>query len=175
MQQQTSRSLFHSARLLQQQFGKQQQIGKQQQKQQQNRYYSTIDYISANDAEFSSKTPPSHTPIFSQALMQFFTRPEHIGKHFNILDMTFGTGSHSCYILDQFRRSGVQGTITVYAADCDPEAYDLARRTISERAYDVKSLVPIKSNFKELEQKLILKGCQPASFSGILIGKAKEN
>ena len=93
--------------------------------------YST-DYISTSDAEFTKKIPISHTPIFSHSLMEFFTKPEHIGKHFQLLDMTFGTGSHTCYILDQFRRSGVKGTIKIFANDCDPEAYDLARRVIRD-------------------------------------------
>lgn len=130
---------------------------------------SSADYISNVDAEFSKKPPISHTPIFSHSLMSFFTREEHRGKHFQLLDMTFGSGSHTCYILDQFRRAGVEGTLTVYASDCDPEAYDLARRVISERAYDSKMLVPIKSSFVDLEAKLQEKHVEPGSLSGILI------
>jgi len=133
------------------------------------RLFSNADYISNTDAEFTKKVPISHTPIFSHTLMEFFTKPEHIGKHFQLLDMTFGTGSHTCYILDQFRRAGVKGTITVYASDCDPESYNLARRVISERSYDSKMLVPIKSSFIDLEEKLIKLKVLPSSLSGILI------
>ena len=78
----------------------------------QNRPLSTQDFISQNDAEFTTKTSIAHTPIFSRNLMEFFRqRQEGPDKHFRILDMTFGSGGHTCYILDQFRRSGVQGSI----------------------------------------------------------------
>ena len=59
----------------------------------------------------------------------------------------------------------------VYASDCDPESYDLARRMISERNYGPDLLVPIKSSFKDLDQKLQQKKVEPGSLSGILIGK----
>merc|ERR1711962_853043 len=102
--------------------------------------------------------------------MEFFRqRQEGPDKHFRILDMTFGSGGHTCYILDQFRRSGVQGSIVVYASDCDPESYNLARRIMSERNYGVKELVPIRSNFRNLEEQLIQKGVEPGTLSGILI------
>merc|ERR1719357_2157635 len=102
--------------------------------------------------------------------MEFFRqRQEGPDKHFRILDMTFGSGGHTCYILDQFRRSGVQGSIVVYASDCDPESYNLARRIMSERNYGVKELVPIRSNFQNLEEQLIQKGVEPGTLSGILI------
>ena len=65
----------------------------------------------------------------------------------------------------------MQGFITVYASDCDTESYNLARRLMSERNYDVKELVPIRSSFKNLEEKLIEKGVEPGTLSGILIGK----
>ena len=42
---------------------------------------------------------------------------------------------------------------------------------MSERNYDVKELVPIRSSFKNLEEKLIEKGVEPGTLSGILIGK----
>ena len=136
------------------------------------RYLSTQDFISQNDAEFTTKTSIPHTPIFSRNLMEFFRqRQEGPDKHFKILDMTFGSGGHTCYILDQFKRYGVQGFITVYASDCDTESYNLARRLMSERNYDVKELVPIRSSFKNLEEKLIEKGVEPGTLSGILIGK----
>ena len=136
------------------------------------RYLSTQDFISQNDAEFTTKTSIPHTPIFSRNLMEFFRqRQEGPDKHFKILDMTFGSGGHTCYILDQFKRYGVQGTIVVYASDCDTESYNLARRLMSERNYDVKELVPIRSSFKNLEEKLIEKGVEPGTLSGILIGK----
>jgi len=134
------------------------------------RYLSTQDFISQNDAEFTTKTSIPHTPIFSRSLMEFFRqRQEGPDKHFKILDMTFGSGGHTCYILDQFKRYGVQGFITVYASDCDTESYNLARRLMSERNYDVKELVPIRSSFKNLEEKLIEKGVEPGTLSGILI------
>merc|ERR1719331_2281950 len=102
--------------------------------------------------------------------MEFFRqRQEGPDKHFKILDMTFGSGGHTCYILDQFKRYGVQGTIVVYASDCDTESYNLARRLMSERNYDVKELVPIRSSFKNLEEKLIEKGVEPGTLSDILI------
>ena len=136
------------------------------------RYLSTQDFISQNDAEFTTKTSIPHTPIFSRNLMEFFRqRQEGPDKHFKILDMTFGSGGHTCYILDQFKRYGVQGFITVYASDCDTESYNLARRLMSERNYDIKNLVPIRSSFKNLEEKLIEKGVEPGTLSGILIGK----
>ena len=59
-------------------------------------------YISNETADFSDKTPTSSTPIFSQALMSFFHNPIHVGKHFQILDMTFGAGGHTSYILGKF-------------------------------------------------------------------------
>merc|ERR1719447_2303850 len=87
--------------------------------------------------------------------MEFFRqRQEGPDKHFRILDMTFGSGGHTCYILDQFRRCGVQGSIVVYASDCDPESYNLARRIMNERNYGVKELVPIRSTFQNLEEQL---------------------
>merc|ERR1719219_3128274 len=102
--------------------------------------------------------------------MEFFRqRQEGPDKHFRILDMTFGSGGHTCYILDQFRRAGVQGSIVVYASDCDPESYNLARRIMSERNYDMKELVPIRSSFQNLEEQLIEKGVEPGTLSGILI------
>merc|ERR1719400_369479 len=102
--------------------------------------------------------------------MEFFRqRQEGPDKHFKILDMTFGSGGHTCYILDQFKRYGVQRSLIVYASDCDTESYNLARRLMSERNYDVKELVPIRSSFKNLEEKLIEKGVEPGTLSGILI------
>jgi len=134
------------------------------------RSLSTQDFISQNDAEFTTKTSISHTPIFSRNLMELFRqRQEGPDKHFKILDMTFGSGGHTCYILDQFRRAGIQGSIVVYASDCDQESFNLARRIMSERDYDVKELVPIKSSFRNLEEKLIDKGVEPGTLSGILI------
>ena len=59
-------------------------------------------YISNETADFSVKTPTSSTPIFSQALMSLFHNPIHVGKHFQILDMTFGAGGHTSYILGKF-------------------------------------------------------------------------
>ena len=59
-------------------------------------------YISSDTADFSVKTPTSSIPIFSQALMSLFHNPIHIGKHFKILDMTFGAGGHTSYILGKF-------------------------------------------------------------------------
>jgi len=136
----------------------------------QHRSLSTQDFISQNDAEFTTKTSIAHTPIFSRNLMEFFRqRQEGPDKHFKILDMTFGSGGHTCYILDQFRRAGVQGSIVVYASDCDPESYNLARRIMSERNYDMKELVPIRSSFQNLEEQLIEKGVEPGTLSGILI------
>jgi len=136
----------------------------------QHRSLSTQDFISQNDAEFTTKTSIAHTPIFSRNLMEFFRqRQEGPDKHFRILDMTFGSGGHTCYILDQFRRAGVQGSIVVYASDCDPESYNLARRIMSERNYDMKELVPIRSSFQNLEEQLIEKGVEPGTLSGILI------
>merc|ERR1739844_115094 len=102
--------------------------------------------------------------------MEFFRqRQEGPDKHFKILDMTFGSGGHACYILDQFRIAGVQGSISLYASDCDPESYNLARRIMSEREYDAKMLVPIRSDFKNLEHNLLEKGVEPGTLSGILI------
>jgi len=136
----------------------------------QHRSLSTQDFISQNDAEFTTKTSIAHTPIFSRNLMEFFRqRQEGPDKHFRILDMTFGSGGHTCYILDQFRRAGVQGSIVVYASDCDPESYNLARRIMSERNYGIKELVPIRSSFQNLEEQLIEKGVEPGTLSGILI------
>ena len=125
-------------------------------------------YISNVDIE-TTKHAPQHTPIFSRDLMSFFTGEEHRGKYFRLLDMTFGSGSHTCYILDQFRNNGVQGTITVYASDCDQEAYDLARNIIQERSYTKDMLVPIKSSFKDLDGKLEDQNVEPGTLSGILI------
>jgi len=134
------------------------------------RSLSTQDFISQNDAEFTTKTLISHTPIFSRNLMEFFRqRQEGPDKHFKILDMTFGSGGHTCYILDQFRIAGVQGSISLYASDCDTESYNLARRIMSEREYDAKMLVPIRSDFKNLEHNLLEKGVEPGTLSGILI------
>ena len=62
--------------------------------------------------------------------------------------------------------------IVVYASDCDPESYNLARRIMSERNYGVKELVPIRSNFQNLEEQLIQKGVEPGTLSGILIGES---
>jgi len=125
-------------------------------------------YISNADIE-TTKNAPQHTPIFSRDLMSFFTGEEHRGKYFRLLDMTFGSGSHTCYILDQFRNNGVQGTITVYASDCDQESYDLAWKIIQDRSYDNNMLIPIKSNFKDLDSKLEDKQVEPQTLSGILI------
>jgi len=136
----------------------------------QHRSLSTQDFISQDDAEFTTKTSIAHTPIFSRNLMEFFReRQEGPDKHFKILDMTFGSGGHTCYILDQFKRAGVQGSIVVYASDCDPESYNLARRIQSERNYDMKELVPIRSSFQNLEEQLIQKGVEPGTLSGIII------
>jgi len=136
----------------------------------QHRPLSTQDFISQNDAEFTTKTSIAHTPIFSRFFMDIFRqRQEGPDKHFRILDMTFGSGGHTCYILDQFRRSGVEGSIEVYASDCDPESYNLARRIMSERNYGMKELVPIKSSFQNLEKELEEKGVEPGTLSGILI------
>jgi len=136
----------------------------------QHRPLSTQDFISQNDAEFTTKTSIAHTPIFSRFFMDIFRqRQEGPDKHFRILDMTFGSGGHTCYILDQFRRSGVEGSIVVYASDCDPESYNLARRIMSERNYGMKELVPIKSSFQNLEKELEEKGVEPGTLSGILI------
>merc|ERR1712049_17765 len=125
-------------------------------------------YISNADIE-TTKNAPQHTPIFSRDLMSFFQTEEHRGKYFRLLDMTFGCGSHTCYILDQFRNNGVKGTITVYASDCDQESFDLARKIIQDRSYDVKELVPIKYSFKELDSKLSEKQVEAETLSGILI------
>ena len=125
-------------------------------------------YISNADIE-TTKNAPQHTPIFSRDLMSFFQSEEHRGKYFRLLDMTFGSGSHTCYILDQFRNNGVKGSVTVYASDCDQESYDLAWKIIQDRSYDVKELVPIKSNFKDLDSKLSEKQVEAETLSGILI------
>lgn len=126
-------------------------------------------YISNETADFSDKTPTSSTPIFSQALMSFFHNPIHVGKHFQILDMTFGAGGHTSYILDQFALQGVIGSITVYANDCDPMAHDLAMKMRIERTYENTKLVPIKSKFKDLYEAMLSEGVEEESLSGIII------
>lgn len=126
-------------------------------------------YIDQESAEFTSRTPTSHTPLFSQTLMSFFTKKEHIGKHFTILDMTFGAGGHTSYILDKFALAGVKGSITCYTNDCDPNAYDLAKQMRMTRSYEGTKLVPFRANFRELFNKLIEEGLEKDSLSGIII------
>lgn len=142
-----------------------------------NRYYSIKPlppippgYINEDSAVFSSsKTPTSHTPLFSQALMGFFTKDEHAGKHFQILDMTFGAGGHTSYILDQFALHGVIGSLTVYANDCDPMAYEVANKMRIQRTYENTRLVPMKSSFKDIYGTLTSEGVEADSLSGIII------
>jgi len=114
----------------------------------------------------------SHTPVFSHQMARMFLSggPESL-KHGNpnlqLMDMTFGAGGHTDVILNHQLADRV-GRLVV--CDCDRLAHNESKE-LAARNPEGKVL-PLRSRFSDLPNKILDQGIHPGTFDGILIDVA---
>lgn len=96
-----------------------------------------------------------HCPVMANEAVSFLNPSE--GSSF--IDMTFGAGGHTKYLLAKCT------SLKVFALDRDPIAYDYAKELSKEYPDQV---IPLLGRFSELPQLLLEHKVKKSSFDGIL-------
>jgi len=116
----------------------------------------------------------SHTPVFSHQMARMFLsggqeslKDARGNPNLQLMDMTFGSGGHADVILNHQLADRVERLVV---CDCDRLAHNESKE-LSARSPEGKVL-PLRSRFSDLPNKILDQGIHPGSFDGILIDVA---